>query len=198
MILRGALMSLRYFRGDWDGLSGDVDDLTGEVIDYASSRAGVELVAGHLDLAHGNIDAAYDRLRQVSELVAEVGAHDDLAVAVGAWIKASLARGDIPGAIGRTRLLVDTLDKKAFWPPVGWALPAAVEAWAAAGEHADAREFTDRFERQVAELDAPLAGAALAFARGARHRPVECRHSTGRVRDGLSDRFVADLVVSSR
>ncbi len=177
VMLRSGLALLRYCRGSWNGLRGEVDDLLADVAHYATSRMDIELVGGGLDLAYGAVDDAHERLRRVTELAVEIGAYEVVPVAVGGWARATLARGDRQGALHCVGVLLDALDVQGLWPSVGWALPSAVEVWAAADEHEEARRFTYRVERELRDLDAPLASAALCYARG--------------VLDGRADEFVA-------
>ncbi|MGW0808255.1 helix-turn-helix transcriptional regulator [Nonomuraea sp. NPDC002799] len=166
VMLRSGLTLLRYCRGDWDGLRGEIDDLLADVAHYAPSRMDVELAGGCLNLAHGAVDQADERLRQVTELAVEIGAYEVVPAAAGGWARARLARGDTQGALHCVRLLRHELDKWGYWPSAGWALPSAVEVWTAAGEHGEARRFTERVERELRHLDAPLASAALCYAHG--------------------------------
>ncbi|MFC7589330.1 hypothetical protein ACFQYP_40855 [Nonomuraea antimicrobica] len=166
VMLRSGLALARYCRGNWDGLRGEVDDLLADVAHYAPSRMDVELAGGSLDLAYGAVDQAEERLRRVTELAVEIGAYEAVPAAAGGWARVALARGDTRGALQCVRLLLDELDKWGCWPSIGWALPSAVEVWMAAGEHGEARRFTEWVERELRDLDVPLASAALRYARG--------------------------------
>ncbi|MET7333154.1 AAA family ATPase [Nonomuraea sp. NPDC005650] len=166
VMLRSGLALLRYCRGSWTGLREEVDGLLADVAHYAPSRMDVELAGGSLDLAHGAVDRAEERLRRVTELAVEIGAYEVVPAAAGGWARARLARGDARGALHCVRLLLRELGKWGCWPSAGAALPSAVEVWAAAGEHDEARRFAERVERELRHLDAPLAAAALCYARG--------------------------------
>ncbi|WP_329084746.1 ATP-binding protein [Streptosporangium sp. NBC_01469] len=180
VMLRSGLTLVRYCRGSWNGLRGDVDDLLADVAHYAPSLMDVELAGGNLNLAYGAVDQADEQLRRVTELAVEIGAYEVVPAAAGGWARARLALGDTQGALHCVQLLLHELDRWGCWPSAGWALPSAVEVWAAAGEYGEARRFTERVERELRHLDAPLASAALCYARG--------------VLDGRADDFLTAAV----
>jgi DNA-binding CsgD family transcriptional regulator len=173
IMLRSGLAVLRYVSGDWDGLADDVDRLQGEVTDYAPSRNDLDLVSGGLAIAEGRLDAAEALLRRVTRHAVEVAGYEFMPMAAGAWARASLARGDVAGAVACLQTLFTMLDAKGIWPSVGWALPAITETLLAVGRPGEAQRFIDRAGPQLSELDAPLAGAALSFASGLLHGRAE-------------------------
>lgn len=169
IMLRSGLAVLRYVSGDWGGLAGEVDSLRDEVTDYAPSRNDLDLVSGCLAIAEGRIDTAQALLRQVTRHAAEVAGYEFMPMAAGAWARASLAQGDVAGAVACLQSLFATLDAKGIWTSVAWALPAVTETLLAAGRRDEARTFTDRASTQLGELDAPVADAALRYGSGLLH-----------------------------
>lgn len=169
IMLRCGMAVLRYVSGRWDGLADDVDLLLGEVTDYATSRMDLDLVSGGLAIAGGRADAAEALLRRVTGFAAGFGAYEVVPLAAGTWARAGLARGDAAGAVAGVQVLFDVLDAKGVWAPVGWALPAVIETLLAAGRRGEAQQFAERASRQLRELDAPLASAALNCAGGLLH-----------------------------
>ncbi|MPZ28991.1 MAG: hypothetical protein GEV12_21985 [Micromonosporaceae bacterium] len=166
VMLRSGLAVARYCLGRWDGLRDEVVRLLSEVSDYATSRIDLELVAGCLATAHGEADDALAWLRRVTEAAVEIGAYEVVPLAAGSWTRATLALGDVEGALTCVRSLVDVLDAKGVWASAGWAVPVTVEALVDAGRLTEASQFADRAERELRDLDTPLAGAATRSARG--------------------------------
>lgn len=165
IMIRCGLAVLRYCRGDWDGLRDEVGRLLSDVGDYATSRIDIELAVGCLDLAHGDIDQAQARLQHVVELAVEISAYEVIPLAVESLTRALLARGDVEGGVACLDNLA-VLDAKGIWVPIGWTLPVSVDALIAADKRSNAAHLVERAETELAQLDAPLATAALPHARG--------------------------------
>jgi DNA-binding CsgD family transcriptional regulator len=165
-LLRSARAVLGYWRGDWHGLSEDVADLLAEQAEHPYGRIDVEIVARCLDLAHGDVDTARRRLGDLVVMCHELGAFDELQGAGDALVRALLSRGEVAEAVTAAQRCLAPLAAKEFWPPVCRLLPSAAEALVAAGAPGEAAELIGRAERELRDLDAPLASAALRYARG--------------------------------
>lgn len=166
ILLRSGLALLSYCQGTWSGLREEVAVLLHELADYPRDRLDVEVVAGCLALAAGDLDDATHQLQGVVELAQRIAAHQVLPLAVGSMARAALARGDVGTALTCVQALVETLATKGVWAPVGWALPAAVEALTADGQLAEARALATWCAEELRERDVPLGPAALRHAQG--------------------------------
>jgi DNA-binding CsgD family transcriptional regulator len=166
VLLHSARAVLAYRRGDWDGLARDAACLLAEQAEHPYGRIDVEIVAGCLELATGDVAVAVSRLNGVVRICAQLGSFTELQCAGDALIRALLSRGEPGQAADVTRRCLAPLTAKGLWAPASQLLPSAAEALVAAGEHAEAVGLIDRAERELRDLDAPLAPAALAYARG--------------------------------
>jgi DNA-binding CsgD family transcriptional regulator len=171
--LRSMRALLAYFRGEWGGLDGEVSGLIAEQADYPYGRIDVDLVAGCLTLAHGDVDAAMRRLREVVGLAERLTSLETLQCAGEALVRVLLSRGEVAGAVEVVRRCAVPLMRKDQWLPASRLLPSAVEAWVACGFVAEAQQFLERAEVSLRDLDAPLAPAALSYARGVLARSAD-------------------------
>jgi DNA-binding CsgD family transcriptional regulator len=171
--LRSVRALLAYFRGEWSGLDGEVSGLIAEQAAYPYGRMDVDLVAGCLTLAHGDVDAAMRRLHEVVDLAERLGSLETLQCAGEALVRVSLSRGEVAGAVEVVRRCVVPLMRKDLWLPASRLLPSAMEAWLASRVVAEAQQFLERAEGRLRDLDAPLAPAALAYARGVLARSAD-------------------------
>ncbi|GAA3671723.1 LuxR family transcriptional regulator [Nonomuraea antimicrobica] len=168
LALQASSVLLAYCRGQWEGLAAEIATLVDELSDSLTSEVGVDvqLVAGCLALAHGEVD---DARRRLSEVLGAAERPVDfllLPIAVAAFSRVALFRGDVEEAVDQVNRCLEVLAAKGVWAPTGRLLPSAVEVLVAAGEPAQAADLVDRVERQVRGLDAPLAPAAVRHARG--------------------------------
>ena len=137
-----------------------------EQAEHPYGRIDVEIVAGCLDLAHADVDSAMRRLDGLVVMCEQLGAFDELQCAGEALIRALLSRGQVAQSVTVAQRCLAPLTAKEFWPPVSLLLPSATEALTAAGACREAAELFSRAERELDHLDAPLASAALRYARG--------------------------------
>jgi DNA-binding CsgD family transcriptional regulator len=98
----------------------------------------------------------------------QLGAFTELQIAGEGLVRALLARGDTAAAAATARRCLAPLAAMGFWLPVSMLLPAAAEALVADGAGEEAADLADRAGRELAGIDAPLAPAALHYARGVR------------------------------
>ncbi|MBB5801035.1 DNA-binding CsgD family transcriptional regulator [Saccharothrix ecbatanensis] len=166
VMIRAGLALTRYCTGRWDGLAAAVEEILADAADYATTRMDLEVVASGLALARGDLDRAAATSRRVTEFAVEIGAYEVVPAAAATWARAALARGDLAGALTGVRTLLAVLDAKGVWAPACWAVPAAVDVLVAGGEQVAARRLADRTADALHGLDAPLAGAVLAYTRG--------------------------------
>lgn len=166
VLLRSAGAVLAYCQGRWQGLGEEVSGLLAEQADHPYGRIDVEIVAGCLDLAHGDVDRALRRLDDLVVICGRLGAFAELQCVGDALVRALLSRGDAEAAVAVVRRCLAPLAAKSLWAPVGRLLPAAAEAYAAAGEEPPAARLVDRAARELSGLDVPLAPAAVHYARG--------------------------------
>jgi DNA-binding CsgD family transcriptional regulator len=170
LLLQTALALLDYYRGEWTGLDERVALLLDEGSELAVIRVDTETVAGCLALAHGDVGEALALLTGVVSLSEQMGSFDVLQPAGAAVVRAQLFRDDTAAAAAVARRCVAPLRAKGFWGPAARVLPVAVEALVADGSRDEAAELTDQVERELADLDSPLAPAAVDFARGVLER----------------------------
>jgi DNA-binding CsgD family transcriptional regulator/tetratricopeptide (TPR) repeat protein len=166
VLLRSAHAVLAYWRGEWQGLDDEVLALLGEQDEHPYGRIDVEIVAGCLDLAHGDVDGALRRLDDLVAMCLRLGAFAELPGAGDALVRALLSRGQADAAVTAAHRCLAPLTAKGLWLPVCRMLPAAAEALAAVGARTEAAQLVGRAEDEMGDLDAPLAPAALHYARG--------------------------------
>lgn len=166
MLLRSGLTVLHLFEGTWTALLDEATLLRDELDEYGLGRIDVELVIGCLALARGDLGEAGDRLGAVTELVWETGAFEVIPVAAGSAAQVASARGEMDAALDSLEILREPVEAKGVWLPACWVLPSAVEIWVAAGMDTEAHQFVERAEAALSDLDAPLAPAAVSYARG--------------------------------
>ncbi|MGH9242898.1 MAG: helix-turn-helix transcriptional regulator [Acidimicrobiales bacterium] len=164
--IRSAVALLDYCRGSWDGLGDGVEVLLDEIADYPRLGVDLELVAGCLALAHGDVDDAQRRLAGVVQRVEEVSGFDVISVAAIALIRLAMARGEVEATLASVGRLLAEAESKGLWASSARALPAVIEAMVGAGQVSEARRLVGRYARELRDLDAPLAPAALRHARG--------------------------------
>lgn len=162
---RARMALLDYLRSAWDGLSGRAEGLVDQLAGYAPGRLEAEAVAACLTLARGELDEAYQRLTDTCERTQRRGGFDLLPIPAGALIRLMLARGQTDVET-RARSLLSSAEQVGLWVPTVRALPAMVEAIAVCGDVRAASGLVNRYEAELRTLDAPLAVAALAHARG--------------------------------
>jgi len=166
VMIRSALAVLAYYRGQWDGLSEQVADLIEEHADNPYGWVDVEAVAASLALAHGNVEGSLRRLDEVLGLSERIGCFEVLQMAGDAAVRALLSRGEAAAAAATGRRCLAPVAAKGLWAPVSRLLGSTVEALVLAGAGDEATELADRVSRELRGKDAPLAPAALSYARG--------------------------------
>lgn len=166
LAVRAELVLLRYNTGRWDGLAAEAAALAGELAGFPRARLDADIVVACLALAQGDLADAHQRLASVEAFAGRVGGFDVLPVPVSVLIRLLLATNDAAAAADAAERLVAVVDSKEVWPSGARALPAVTEALLAAGRAERARELVDSYEQRLAKLDAPVAPAALAQARG--------------------------------
>lgn len=165
--VRAALALLDYCRGSWDGLAGTVEVLLEQVVQHANSRADLETVAGCLALARGEREPGSRRLAAVMSELERRGAYDLLPLVASALIRLALHSDDTAGARAQAEHFLTVTAPVPLMASAVRALPALAQALAAAGAPDRATELVADWQGRLRGLDAPLAGAALAHARGA-------------------------------
>jgi hypothetical protein len=94
------------------------------------------------------------------------GGLDVLPLPVGALLRLAVAGGDPQPALEIGRRVVAGVRTKGIWAPAARLLPPLAEAMVAGGRLDEAIALVDRMSGHMAHLDAPLASAAVAHARG--------------------------------
>jgi DNA-binding CsgD family transcriptional regulator len=191
VLLRSVRTVLAYLRGDWPGLGEKVAGLLAEQAEHPYGRIDVEIVAGCLELAHGDVDGALRRLDGAVTICDQLGAFSELQTAGEALVRALLSRGDAAAAAAAARRCLAPLAAKDLWQPVSVLLPSAAEALVAAGAREEAAALADRAERELAGLDAPLAPAALHYARGVLTGSAGAFRSAARAYDAVPVPYLA-------
>lgn len=164
--LRSVLALLRYCQGSWDGLAAEAAVLIEELAGHPRARIDAETVAACLALARGDLDNAHRSLTDVVALVDDLGAFDILPIPATALLRLAVARGEAESAVALVERLRHAVEPMGVWAPAVRALPASTEALVTAGQVHEADDLLARYARDLAELDAPLAAAALEHAHG--------------------------------
>lgn len=157
---------LAYCRGTWDGLDQETALLLDEYGGRPADRITAETVAACLALAHGDLDVARRDLHDVVQRTVALGGYELLPLSVTGFLRLSSARGEAEAALAVTGAAVAVWETKGLWPLAVRAVPALAEAMAGAGGHDEAADLIARLSALLDGLDAPLAPAALAHARG--------------------------------
>lgn len=157
---------LDFCRGAWDGLDDAVAALLDEFADFPPLRVDAEAVAGLLALACGTVADAHHQLLSVVQQSEDWGDLDVRAYGIAALSRLAIAQGDVTEVLGMARRFLAGLESKGVWTPAVRALPGLTELMVNAGELGTARDLVARTSRELDGLDAPLASAALEYARG--------------------------------
>lgn len=165
LMTRAALALCDFRRGDWEAAGRDLEVLLAGLADYPSIRLDPQVIAGCLALASGDADAARRALTEAVSDADRLGAFEVLAVPTAALARAALLRGD-GNAISMVSPYLEGVERQGAWASAGPALPAAVDALAAARHTDQARELIMRYADELRELDVPLAPAVIAHANG--------------------------------
>lgn len=165
LYVSSAMALLDYCTGRWGDLGSDLALVLDELSDPNLYHVDARVAAGCLALAHGRFDEAERQLRPAQHRATAIGM-DALPIPTAALIRLALARGDVADATEVAKQFMSGLDAKPIWPTASRAIPAVVEAMVAADRSSDARSLVTRLSREVRELDAPLAPAVQAHARG--------------------------------
>jgi len=153
-------------RGHWDGLEQETALLLDEYGGRPLDRLSAETVSACLALARGDLDKARRELPDVASRGLDLGIYELLPLSVAAFLRLSTASGEAEAALAATGAAVAVWETKGLWPLAVRALPALVEALAAAGRRDEAAALMDRLSARLDGLDAPMLAAASAHARG--------------------------------
>ncbi|WP_049567196.1 helix-turn-helix transcriptional regulator [Nonomuraea sp. SBT364] len=153
-------------RGRWAGLEEETALLLDEYGGRPFDRIGAETVAACLALARGELDTARRELAEVTGNALVLGAYELLPLSVAGFLRLATAGGEAGAALAATEAAVAVWEIKGLWPLAVRALPALAEAMAAAGRRDEAVALVERLSAELRALDAPMAEAALAHARG--------------------------------
>lgn len=199
---RSALALLRYCRGEWDGLATETAVLLDELAEHPRARIDAAVVSGCLALVRNELDGAFRALSQAISQCLELGGFNVLPVALEALLRLSLARGDTAEAGSSAARFLEVLDAKGVWAPDVRAMPAVVDALVASGQRDRAEALVARWRRELRQLEAPLAPAALGYAEAAlaqaagQPRPAAGGFAAAAARyEGLGCRYQAALAV---
>ncbi|MFI6927898.1 AAA family ATPase [Nonomuraea spiralis] len=157
---------LAYGRGRWARLDQEVAVLLEEYGGRPFDRITAETVAACLALARGDLDTARRDLSDVVQRTMELGGYELLPLSVTGFLRLSAAHGQAEASLAATGAAVAVWETKGLWPLAVRAVPALAEAMAAIGRQDQAADLVARLSATLDGLDAPLAGAALAHARG--------------------------------
>lgn len=163
---RKGLAVLAYSRGTWDGLAEEVAFLVDRLTDRPRYRALVDAIAACLALARGELDAARRQLDDVVDRCLAMGAIDLLPLPMSSYIRLATTQGGGAAVIERAEAACAVWEARGLWPVSVRTVPALVEALVTADRLEEAEELVSRVEQRLRGLDAPLAPAALAQARG--------------------------------
>lgn len=160
------LALLDYCCGRWEGLRERAESLIDELAHYTEGWVDAEVVVGCLALAQGDLTMAERRLTGVVRCVEQAGGLDLLPLPVGALLRLGGGTGEVQPALEVGRRVAAGVDAKAIWAPAARLLPPLIRAMVAGGQQDEAIALVDHMSGHMAALDAPLAPAAVAHARG--------------------------------
>jgi len=166
LFARGGLAAYNYSRGAWDGLEPTLTELLEQTVAYPWCRLLVLSVAGSLALARGELEPAEQRLIEAVGDRVDSSSYS-VAIATVGQIRLALVRGEPDTALALAEAYLRAVRPgHSLWPIIYRALPWLVEAQLAAGQTAQARALVLRCRRELRKRVAPLAPAALRYARG--------------------------------
>ena len=157
---------LDFFRGEWNGLGDRIDEYLEQYAERPRIRIDLNAVGSRLALAEGDTDAATRRLDELLVGIEKLEAYDMIPMAVDIRIRLALAHDDSAAAAEAADQLREASAATDIWPGAARALPSTTEALVAAGRADDAAAWLTTMEKDLADLDVPLAAAALDHARG--------------------------------
>jgi DNA-binding NarL/FixJ family response regulator len=154
-------LRLDWYRGAWDDLPERIGGLAQTYAHLLPVTSEIQLVAGWLATARGEWSRAEQgfpatRMDQTDSAIIPVAL-----AATGGMITLLLNRGDVDAACAHADNGAALLRRKGLWAWAGDLAPQAVQAYLSAGRDTDARALTDQVETGIADLDAPLAHAAV-------------------------------------
>jgi DNA-binding CsgD family transcriptional regulator len=164
--LRANVAVLDFCRGRWAELREQADRFVAQFAERPRVRVDVDVVASRLALAEGDIETAERRLAELRGAIAKLDASDLLPMATEAEIRLALARGDSAVAMEAADRLRAALESEGLWLSTTRAIPAVVEAMIATDGADQVGPWLTALGRELRELDAPLAPAALEHAHG--------------------------------
>jgi ATP/maltotriose-dependent transcriptional regulator MalT len=164
--LRANAAVLDFCRGQWVGLRERADRFVAQFAGRPRIRVDVDVVAGRLALAEGDIESAERRLADLRGAIEKLDASDLLPMATEAEIRLALARGDPAVAMEVADRMRAVIESEGFWLSTTRAIPAVVEAMIAASRADQVGPWLATMGRELRELDAPQAPAALEHAYG--------------------------------
>jgi DNA-binding CsgD family transcriptional regulator len=162
---RKGLAALAYLRGAWSELPAELEFL-GDQAEHPRHRVVTDALMGCLALARGELENAWRLLADVVDRCLAMGAVDVVPIPVSALLRLATAQGDVTVVIEQVRTARAAWDARQLWPIAVRTLPPLVAALVSEGRFDEAREVVSDIEGQLFGLDAPLAPAALAHARG--------------------------------
>ncbi len=157
---RAARAVLDYYRGQWDGLAERLAVLSVELRESPNFGIDVDAVAAGLDAITTGTQEAHDRLAVVLRDAEQRHVVDLLGRPTAVLVRYAIDRGDAATAAELASHLTELYGSHELWSLLPDALPALVQASAEAGE------LVRRCETEFAQLDLPLAPAALRRAQG--------------------------------
>ena len=166
MRLRANAAVLEFCRGQWIDLRQRAERFIAQFAERPRIRVDVDVVASRLALADGDVDVAESKIVDLRSAVDKLDASDLLPMVTETAIRLALAKGDAAGAMAAADRLRDSLESEGLWLSTTRAIPAVVEAMIAAGRADQASPWLTTMGRELRELDAPLAPAALEHAHG--------------------------------
>ncbi|MBW1604408.1 helix-turn-helix transcriptional regulator [Streptomyces sp. JJ66] len=161
----GGRLLLEWHCGRWAGLAARCEAFVTATSDMPVIAADARMVIGLLSVAQGEWGRATGWLTGQDAPTAEHAAAPLAAASAGALIRMALARQDVAGAADAARAAWSKIAAKGVWVWAADLAPWAVEALGAAGDVPGARALVDTYAGGLAGRDAPVAHAALDWAR---------------------------------
>ncbi|HVK23374.1 MAG TPA: AAA family ATPase [Actinokineospora sp.] len=163
---RATKVRLDWFTGEWNGLSDRAGRLLEEYRDLLPVASELCLVLGGLAVARGEWTEALSYLTETGAYAPQESITQIALGGCAGLARTWLAQDELAKACADVDRGMALLRRKDVWGWAGEIVPVAVTAYLRAGRHDDAARVVEETAASVAELDAPMAAAAVDGCRG--------------------------------
>jgi DNA-binding CsgD family transcriptional regulator len=150
--------------GRWKRLEASIEELDGEADDGASRY---RTVSGSLLASKGRHETAEVRLREDMERAMEAGRLPEILGSSASLARCLLSQGKPVESVEVTTRSLELLRSKGIWVWSTDLVPVAIDALLTVGRTGEAHRVEEEMAASLAGRDAPAAGGALTWCRGA-------------------------------